>query len=70
MVIVGEWRTCDDGVARPTVEVVVGDPAETQLAAYFLVDRCADHRPFSLLVKLGDHALGVGFDVVLAALAA
>jgi hypothetical protein len=55
MVIVGEWRMCDDGVARPAVQALVGDPAETHLAAYFLVDSCADRSVLSadLLNRLG-----------------
>jgi hypothetical protein len=55
MVIVGEWRLCDDGVARPAVQALVGDAAGTQLAAYFLVDSCADRSVLSadLLNRLG-----------------
>jgi hypothetical protein len=34
MVIVGEWRRCDDGVARPAVQVLVGDGAGTQLQKF------------------------------------
>ena len=55
MVIVGEWRTCDDGVARPAVQVWSVVLTGTQLAEYFLVDSCADRSVFSadLLNRLG-----------------
>jgi hypothetical protein len=47
MVIVGEWRVCDDGVARPAVQARVGGTTGTQLAEYLLVDSCADRSVLS-----------------------
>ena len=47
MVIAGEWRTCDDGVARPAVQVLVSGTTGLPLAEYFLVDRCADRSVLS-----------------------
>ena len=47
MVIVGEWRRCDDGVARPAVPGLVGGATGVQLAEYFLVDSCADRSVLS-----------------------
>jgi hypothetical protein len=47
MVIVGEWRICDDGVARPAVLVLVRSTTGTSLATHFLVDSCADRSVLS-----------------------
>jgi len=58
MVIVGEWRTCDDGVARPAVQAQVGGASAAKLAEYFLVDSGAD------LSILGRDVLN-HFDVIL-----
>ena len=55
MVIVGEWRICDDGVARPAVQALVGGVTGPQFAEYFLVDSSADRSVLSaeLLKRLG-----------------
>ena len=55
MVIDGQWRICDDGVGRPAIQVLVGGAAGSQLAAYFLVDSCADRSVLSadLMKRLG-----------------
>jgi hypothetical protein len=47
MVIVGEWRMCDDGVARPALRTRVGGVDDVRLAEYFLVDSCADRTVLS-----------------------
>jgi len=47
MVIVGEWRMYDDGVARPAVQGLVGGATGVQLAEYCLVDSCADRSVLS-----------------------
>jgi hypothetical protein len=54
MVIVGEWKLCDDGIKRPVVcgKVLAADgPFHVE---FFLVDSCADRTVFSaaLLLKL------------------
>jgi hypothetical protein len=55
MVIVGQWRMCDDGVARPAVQGRVGGATGVTAAEYFLVDSCADRTVLSadLLNRLG-----------------
>jgi hypothetical protein len=55
MVIVGQWWMCDDGVARPTVQALVGGASGPHFAEYFLVDSCADRSVLSadLLNRLG-----------------
>jgi Aspartyl protease len=55
MVIVGEWRICDDGVARPAVQAQVGSASGIKLAEYFLVDTGADRSVLSgdFLNRLG-----------------
>ncbi len=45
MVIAGEWRICDDGIARPTVQAEVSGATGTKLAEDFLVDCGADRTP-------------------------
>lgn len=54
MLIVGEWFTCDDGVARPVVQVRVRDHQGHFLTENFLVDCCADRTVLSafLLARL------------------
>jgi len=66
MVIVGEWRMCDDGVARPAVQALVGGATGTQLAEYFLVDSCADRSVLSadLLNHLGVSSTGPAADPI------
>jgi len=54
MQIVGEWFVCDDGVARPVVQVRVRDEHGQFLTENFLVDCCADRTVLSafLLARL------------------
>lgn len=61
MVIVGEWRVCDDGVTRPVVRVKVPRADGSHTSEYFLVDSAADRSAFSAallkeLQALGNHA--------------
>jgi Aspartyl protease len=67
MVIVGEWRMCDDGVARPAVQGLVGGATGVQLAEYFLVDSCADRSVLSadLLNRLGVSTSAPPADLIL-----
>ena len=47
MLIAGEWRVCDDGVARPTVQAKVQGGDGTFHVEFFLVDSCADRTVLS-----------------------
>jgi Aspartyl protease len=47
MVIAGEWRICDDGVSRPTVQARVGGDDWKALVEYFLLDTGADRTVLS-----------------------
>jgi hypothetical protein len=42
MRIAGEWRLCDDGVTRPTVQAKVQAADGAFHVEFFLVDSCAD----------------------------
>jgi len=47
MFIAGEWKLCDDSVARPVVRTNVVGTDEIPYAEDFLVDTGADHTVFS-----------------------
>jgi hypothetical protein len=47
MLILGEWRACDDGVTRPAVRAKVQDADGAYLVEIFLIDCCADCTVFS-----------------------
>jgi hypothetical protein len=55
MLVVGEWRICDDGVIRPALRAKVHALNGTHQVEVFLVDSCADRTVFSanLLSRLG-----------------
>ena len=55
MLVVGEWRICDDGVIRPALRAKVHALNGTHQIEAFLVDSCADRTVFSanLLSRLG-----------------
>ena len=55
MLVVGEWRVCDDGVTRPALRAKVHAHDGTHQTEAFLVDTCADRTVFSanLLSRLG-----------------
>ncbi len=47
MVIVGEWQTRDDGIARPIVPATVSGKVGSTVPANFLIDTGADRTVFS-----------------------
>ena len=55
MLVVGEWRVCDDGVTRPALRAKVHAHDGTHQTEAFLVDSGADRTVFSanLLSRLG-----------------
>jgi hypothetical protein len=55
MLIVGEWRVCDDGTTRPAVQAKVQAADGSFHVEFFLVDSCADRTVLSaaLLGRLG-----------------
>jgi hypothetical protein len=59
MQIVGEWRVCDDGITRPTIQTKVQAADGTFHVEFFLVDSGADRTVFSAvaLAKLGLSAI-------------
>lgn len=50
MRIVGTWRTCDDGIARPVLRVVLFDALGEPLTEWFLIDTGADQTVLSGVV--------------------
>lgn len=47
MRIVGAWRTCDDGIVRPVLRVVLFDARGHPLTEWFLIDTGADQTVLS-----------------------
>jgi hypothetical protein len=52
MRIVGTWRRCDDGVARPALQGVLFDARGRPLTEWFLIDSGADQTVLSGVVCL------------------